>query len=86
MSRRGTQETPAGGDLAAVVNTKLQLAAERMDRGPPAFERFPRQALRYREWGKETRHADWSDGGAVPYCTAIKGAGPALRRPQARPG
>ena len=30
---------------------KLRVADERMQRGPPAFERFPEQAFRYRDWG-----------------------------------
>ena len=52
--------------LMALIEDKLQLAAERMARGPPAFERFPDKALRFRDWGKETR---WGRGDAYPLYT-----------------
>ena len=52
--------------LLALIEDKLQLAAERMARGPPAFERFPDKALRFRDWGKETR---WGRGDAYPLYT-----------------
>ena len=52
--------------LAALIEEKLRLAAERMARGPPAFERFPDKALRFRDWGKETR---WGRGDAYPLYT-----------------
>lgn len=41
-------------------------ASARMARGPPAFERFPDQAFRYRDWGAFTRHAR---GDAYPLYT-----------------
>jgi len=52
--------------LEALLEDKLRLAAERMSRGPPAFERFPDKALRYRDWGAETR---WGRGDAYPLYT-----------------
>ena len=52
--------------LAALIEDKLQLAAERMARGPPAFERFPDKALRFRDWGADTR---WGRGDAYPLYT-----------------
>jgi hypothetical protein len=42
--------------LGALLAEKLAIANERMARGPPAFERFPEQAFRYRDWGGQTRH------------------------------
>mgnify|MGYP006095626801 FL=1 len=61
--------TPASGTsevLAELLTAKVEEATERMQRGPPAFERFPDKALRYRDWGKETRHAR---GDAYPLYT-----------------
>ena len=52
--------------LATLLEDKLQLTAERMRHGPPAHERFPKKALRYRDWGKETR---WGRGDAYPLYT-----------------
>ena len=52
--------------LAAELERAFDLAKERMRRGPPAFERFPSQALRYRDYGTETRHAR---GDAYPLYT-----------------
>ena len=42
--------------LGSMLAEKLRVADERMQRGPPAFERFPEQAFRYRDWGAQTRH------------------------------
>ena len=69
-SRRREREAAAVSEssmrLVALIEDKLQLAAERMARGPPAFERFPDKALRFRDWGKETR---WGRGDAYPLYT-----------------
>ena len=68
-SRQRESEAAAVGSsrvLAALIEEKLRLAAERMARGPPAFERFPDKALRFRDWGKETR---WGRGDAYPLYT-----------------
>ena len=69
-SRRRESEATAASEsssrLVALIEDKLQLAAERMARGPPAFERFPDKALRFRDWGKETR---WGRGDAYPLYT-----------------
>ena len=46
-----------GGDrLGMMLVEKYRVSQERMARGPPAFERFPEQAFRYRDWGAQTRH------------------------------
>ena len=42
--------------LGHVLRAKLEIAQHRVARGPPAFERFPEQAYRYRDWGAQTRH------------------------------
>lgn len=43
--------------LVDVLAEKLQLARARDGFPQPAYERFARQAPRYRRWGMETRHA-----------------------------
>ena len=53
--------------LGMMLRQKLKLSEERMSRGPPAYERFPDQAFRYRDWGaSQTRHAR---GDAYPLYT-----------------
>ena len=42
--------------LARLLRANLLVAHQRVSRGPPAFERFPDQAFRYRDWGAQTRH------------------------------
>ena len=42
--------------LGAILNAQLLIARQRVERGPPAFERFPDKAFRYRNWGSQTRH------------------------------
>ena len=57
----GSKETyPPGASDVALLNIlmdKLQLARARNGFPQPAYERFARQAPRYRRWGMETRHA-----------------------------
>ena len=36
--------------LGAILQEKLEIAKRRVKRGPPAFERFPQQAFRFRAW------------------------------------
>ena len=45
-----------GDRLSQMLHARLAIAQRRMERGPPAFERFPEQAFRYRDWGAQTRH------------------------------
>ena len=52
--------------LGALLRQKLQIAQARVARGPPAFERFPDLAFRYRDWDKATRHGR---GDAYPLYT-----------------
>ena len=42
--------------LNALLRANLEIARERMARGPPAFERFPHLAFRNRDWRESTRH------------------------------
>ena len=42
--------------LGRILRAKLSFAQRRVERGPPAYERFPEQAFRYRDWGGQTRH------------------------------
>ncbi|KAL1507661.1 hypothetical protein AB1Y20_007278 [Prymnesium parvum] len=56
----------AADRLDALFAARLALAQQRMARGPPAFERFPHLAFRYRDWGSQTRHAR---GDAYPLYT-----------------
>lgn len=61
------RQRPWVGDrLAVMLAEKHMEASARMARGPPAFERFPDQAFRYREWGDSTRHGR---GDAYPLYT-----------------
>uniref|UniRef100_A0A7S2BGB6 Uncharacterized protein n=1 Tax=Haptolina brevifila TaxID=156173 RepID=A0A7S2BGB6_9EUKA len=58
---------PADSDrLGSMLREKHLLAQERVARGPPAYERFPTQAFRYRDWGDRTRHGR---GDAYPLYT-----------------
>ena len=49
--------------LRTMLHAKLDIAVARASRGAPAYERFPQQAFRYRDWGAQTRHGrgDMSD-------------------------
>lgn len=52
--------------LGAMLEARERLAAQRISRGTPAFERFPSLAFRYRDWGRQTRHGR---GDAYPLYT-----------------
>jgi hypothetical protein len=52
--------------LGALLRRSLTIARERMALGPPAFERLPELALRYRDYGDHWRHAR---GDAYPMYT-----------------
>ena len=49
-----------------MLDSRMLLAQQRVQRGPPAFERYPELAFRYRDWGAQTRHAR---GDAYPLYT-----------------
>lgn len=55
---RAVRALPALSDdrLGAMLHDKFAIAQQRVARGPPAFERFPHMAFRYRDWGAQTRH------------------------------
>ena len=55
-----------GDRLGWLLMDKQRIAQERVLRGPPAYERFPNLAFRYRDWGPQTRHAR---GDAYPLYT-----------------
>ena len=63
---------PAAADpLSLLLQAAERVASHRMERGPPAYERYPQQALRYRTWstektGRQTRHGR---GDAYPLYT-----------------
>ena len=58
---------PDDGDrLGQLLRANRRIAAQRVARGPPAYERFPQQAFRYRDWGEQTRHGR---GDAYPLYT-----------------
>jgi len=52
--------------LGALLRESYRIAQQRVARGPPAFERFPHLAFRYRDWGAATRHGR---GDAYPLYT-----------------
>ena len=62
-SASGGARTPA---LLEVMDAKLRLSLARSYQVPPAFERYPLRAPRYRNWGLETRHGS---GDAYPLYT-----------------